>query len=193
MKASDMAEKGYWAHISPSGTQPWYFITQNNYAYRYAGENLARDFSNPESIVKAWLASPSHRDNLLNSKYQDIGVAVVDGTLGGRQTTLVVQLFGTRLAIANSKTSSPVQAAAIKPQATSTSSVASLVINPPAFSMTKYVAILLLAVFVGVLVVDLITVYHNQIARWTSKSFAHLTFTTVLLIAVTLISAGQLV
>ena len=96
-KAGDMFARDYWAHVSPVGTQPWYFITQAGYTYRYAAENLARDFSDPASIVAAWVTSPSHRENLFSSKYQDIGVAVVDGKLGGRETTLVVQMFGTPL------------------------------------------------------------------------------------------------
>src|SRR3989344_6402086 len=74
-KAADMFAKNYWAHVSPSGTQPWFFITDSGYVYRYAGENLARDFSEPNSVVSAWIASPAHRDNLLSSRYHDIGVA----------------------------------------------------------------------------------------------------------------------
>jgi len=99
-KAADMFAKNYWAHNSPSGTQPWFFITESGYAYRYAGENLARDFSDPKSVVDAWMNSPTHRDNLLNNRYEDIGVAVVDGKLDGRETTLVVQMFGTKLSSA---------------------------------------------------------------------------------------------
>jgi hypothetical protein len=42
------------------------------------------------------MRSPTHRDNILNENYRDIGIAVVDGVLDGRKTTLVVQMFGTR-------------------------------------------------------------------------------------------------
>jgi hypothetical protein len=96
-KAGYMFANNYWAHVAPDGTQPWTFITNAGYQYLHAGENLARDFTNPESVITAWMNSPSHRDNLLSSKYQDIGVAVVDGTLAGVDTTLVVQMFGTRI------------------------------------------------------------------------------------------------
>lgn len=94
-KAGDMFAFNYWAHNSPSGRDPWSFFKEAGYRYLFAGENLARDFSSPEAVVAAWVASPSHRENLLNPKYQEIGVSVVDGTLGGTQTTLVVQHFGT--------------------------------------------------------------------------------------------------
>jgi len=94
-KAADMFALNYWAHISPRGVKPWQFITDNGYHYLYAGENLARDFSNSGNVITAWMNSPSHRQNLLSEKYKDIGVAVVDGVLQGQETTLIVQLFGT--------------------------------------------------------------------------------------------------
>lgn len=96
-KGNHMLSNQYWAHVAPDGTEPWKFFTNANYRYRYAGENLARDFSNPGAIVDAWMASPTHRDNLLSSKYADIGVAVVEGNLNGVDTTIIVQFFGTPL------------------------------------------------------------------------------------------------
>lgn len=93
-KAGDMFAFDYWAHNSPSGRDPWSFFKEVGYKYLFAGENLARDFSSPDAVVAAWMASPTHRDNLLNPKYQEIGISVVDGTIGGSQTTLVVQHFG---------------------------------------------------------------------------------------------------
>jgi len=77
-KGEHMLTQDYWAHVAPDGTQPWKFFTDVGYVYRYAGENLARDFSDPTSTVDAWMASPSHKENLLSAKYKDIGVAVVE-------------------------------------------------------------------------------------------------------------------
>lgn len=93
-KAKDMFEDDYWAHTAPDGTEPWDFIDASGYKYSYAGENLAVDFANSSSVVNAWYDSPTHRDNLLNKNYTEIGFAVVDGELNGRKTTLVVQMFG---------------------------------------------------------------------------------------------------
>jgi len=95
-KAKDMFTDDYWAHVAPDGTQPWFFITQSGYDYVYAGENLAKDFQKSDAVVVAWMESPSHRQNILNEKFKDIGVAVVNGTLDGYETTLVVQMFGRR-------------------------------------------------------------------------------------------------
>lgn len=93
-KGEDMLAKNYWAHVSPEGTEPWAFFIDAGYQYRYAGENLARDFSSAQSAVDAWMASPSHRENLLSSKYSEIGIAVVEGDLNGVDTTIIVQFLG---------------------------------------------------------------------------------------------------
>lgn len=95
LKAQNMFAENYWAHFAPSGKTPWDFILGSGYKFSFAGENLAKNFYSSDEVVKAWIASPTHRDNLLNSKYQDIGIAVVEGVLNGQKTTLVVQMFGT--------------------------------------------------------------------------------------------------
>jgi hypothetical protein len=95
LKANDMFANQYWAHNSPQGKQPWDFMRQAGYRYSVAGENLARDFGDTGSMMSAWMASPTHRANIVNDKYREIGVAVVNGTLQGVETTLVVQMFGT--------------------------------------------------------------------------------------------------
>lgn len=96
-KGENMLANDYWAHVAPDGTTPWKFFNDVGYKYKYAGENLARDFSNAQSAVDAWMASPSHRENMLSSKYKEIGIAVVEGDLSGADTTIIVQLFGTSL------------------------------------------------------------------------------------------------
>jgi len=124
-KAGDMFAFNYWAHVSPSGRDPWSYFKEAGYRYVYAGENLARDFKDPESVVQAWVNSPSHRDNLLNNKYQEIGVAVVDGTLQGMETTLVVQLFGSQTRqVANKPATKPQPTIAQKPAEVAPKSVA---------------------------------------------------------------------
>lgn len=93
-KAEDMFKEGYWAHVSPKGVEPWSFIVNEKYDYIYAGENLAKNFASSEEVVEAWFKSPSHKENLLNPKFQDVGFAVQSGVLDGYETTLVVQMFG---------------------------------------------------------------------------------------------------
>lgn len=93
-KAQDMLTNGYFSHTSPQGVTPWYWFKQSGYNYLAAGENLAIGFIDSQEVQTAWYNSPSHRQNLLNAKYKEIGIAVVKGNFQGRETTLVVQLFG---------------------------------------------------------------------------------------------------
>jgi uncharacterized protein YkwD len=99
-KARDMFAKDYWAHFAPDGTSPWYFITSSGYTYSTAGENLAKGFDTSADTVQGWMNSPGHRANILNSSFVDTGVAVMNGTLQGEQTTLVVAMYGAPRSVA---------------------------------------------------------------------------------------------
>lgn len=93
-KANDMFKFNYWAHNNPEGKRPWDFITDAGYRYSIAGENLAKNFSTSGNVVDAWVASPTHYENLVKPGYKEVGFAVVNGVLNGEETTLVVQMFG---------------------------------------------------------------------------------------------------
>lgn len=95
-KAEDMLENSYFSHYSPTGISPWYWIEKAGYDYYYAGENLAMNFLDSEEVVRGWLNSPTHKDNLINANYQEMGIAVVSGDFNneGINRILVVQLFG---------------------------------------------------------------------------------------------------
>ena len=106
-KANDMFEKQYWDHFGPNGESPWQFIRAAGYNYVYAGENLAKGFKTAEGVHEAWMASPTHKANIVSANYKDIGVAVVEGELLGKQTTLVVQMFGNLTTEVYSATQTP--------------------------------------------------------------------------------------
>lgn len=93
-KADDMATLGYFSHTSPDGSQPWKWIQGAGYEYSAAGENLAVNFSDSEKVEDAWMDSPTHRANILNAKFTEIGIATAVGEYKGRKTTFVVQMFG---------------------------------------------------------------------------------------------------
>lgn len=95
LKAQDMAEKSYFSHTSPDGYAPWHWLEQVGYAYIYAGENLAVNFSDSKDIETAWMNSPGHRQNIENPNFTQIGIASARGVYQGRETIFVVQLFGT--------------------------------------------------------------------------------------------------
>lgn len=186
-KAADMMAKDYWAHIAPDGTPPWTFITKAGYSYAIAGENLARNFADPQSVIDAWLASPSHRDNVVNEQYSEIGVAIVHGIMNGTETTLVVQMFGKPIApnLFNASKSvlvrEPHQASDIAPAQTT---ISQPLLSP--LGISKRFAILLL-VFLGVLlVVDYVVLFNRGVVRGGGRNFAHLimiVFLSIVLIA----------
>ncbi len=95
-KATHMFANNYWAHIAPDGTTPWSFIKNSGYDYLYAGENLARGYTTASAVVDAWMASPSHRENMLSKNYNDVGFAIQSGTLTGSETILVVEELGSK-------------------------------------------------------------------------------------------------
>ena len=130
-KAKDMFADNYWAHTAPDGATPWDFLKSVGYKYSVAGENLARDFYDTESLLKAWMNSPTHKANIVHPKYQEIGIGVVNGTLGGIKTTLVVQHFGTPIASVVTKNNS---SATDKPSSLQPEEVVTTADNQPVVS-----------------------------------------------------------
>jgi uncharacterized protein YkwD len=94
-KASDMIAHDYFNHWSPSGVSPWHWITQSGYQYSYAGENLAIDFATSNDVDEGWMNSTLHRENMLSTKYSEVGIAVARGVVEGQDTIVVVEMFGT--------------------------------------------------------------------------------------------------
>lgn len=190
-KANDMLSKNYWAHNAPDGTTPWYFINNTDYKYVYAGENLARDFNNSEGVVSAWLASPSHKDNLLRKEYQDIGFAVVNGKLFGEETTLVVEMFGSRQP--SYLAEKPVNVATPTAGVSGVSMI-QISRNPLLnfFSTSKNLASILTLMLLGVLTVDAVYVWKKKIVRVTGHNSAHLLFLLAILGALWFTSQGAI-
>lgn len=93
-KLEDMFAKNYWDHTGPNGETAWDFISGQNYQYEVAGENLAKGFKSSKEVVSAWMGSPTHKKNLLNDRFQEIGIAVGSGKIKGVTTTVIVQIFG---------------------------------------------------------------------------------------------------
>lgn len=92
-KADDMIQKDYWEHFH-NGKSPWDWMKEAGYKYIDAGENLAIDFDSLEPMTAAWMNSPTHRENILNPKYKEIGIGISSGDFEGHNTIIVVQMFG---------------------------------------------------------------------------------------------------
>jgi hypothetical protein len=109
LKAKDMANNQYFAHTSPydASKTPWYWLGVAGYSFTAAGENLAIDFSDSDDVNRAWMESPGHRANILNSKFSEVGIAIEHGEFEGRPTIYVVQLFGKPRAVAAAPAPAP--------------------------------------------------------------------------------------
>lgn len=188
-KGEHMFANQYWAHVAPDGTDPWYFIRGANYTYQVAGENLARDFSTTDDMVAAWMASPTHRANIMNPKYKEIGIAVIDGQLQGYETTLVVQMFGTKRyadpLLPEDDPNAPI-AVAVPAQlnAAETGSVlASALISPGSFrapplftplQLTKAFFLAMILVIMSTLLYDAFVIGNTATVRLVGKNLAHI-------------------
>lgn len=95
LKAQHMAENEYFAHYSPTGISPWHWFSLAEYNFVHAGENLAIHFTDSDEVVDAWMDSPTHRANIMNGDFTEIGVGAASGSFEGYKTVYVVQLFGT--------------------------------------------------------------------------------------------------
>ena len=90
----DMIQRNYFSHIT-KGTRddPCDRIRRQGYRYRYCAENIG-SYPTPDSMFKAWMNSPGHRANILNSKYREIGIGLDNRPSGNLVFTVD---FGTRL------------------------------------------------------------------------------------------------
>lgn len=194
-KGRDMLARGYWAHVAPSGTTPWSFFLKEGYDYRYAGENLARDFGSPEAVVNAWMASPTHRENLFSGKYENIGIAVVQGDLGGAPTTLVVQFLGKRQGAFPELTrqTGPPPTGITQPVAlpqTWLSASTGEGISPLIVKRSLGVGVIVLLLIV--LVIDGMVIWRQNIVRISGRTLAHFGFLASLGLLLFIFEGGRI-
>ena len=195
-KGEHMLGHDYWAHVAPDGTEPWKFFIDSGYRYKYAGENLARDFSDAGSAVEAWMASPSHKENMLSPKYREIGVAVVEGDLAGVDTTIIVQFFG--MNAADKLPTAPVAKAEGMPSPTPIAIALSTPAPEPAkvlispFRITRDMTLGLVGLLSGVMLVDSTLVSKRRISRIGGRTFAHLAFLGMIGAIILIAKAGKI-
>lgn len=94
--ARDMARRGYLSHVNPDGENP---LDRARAAglkgFRLLAENIARSSvqaNQLDEVMREWLASPLHRENLLNPTFNTTGIGIVETTTGDR---VYVQIFAT--------------------------------------------------------------------------------------------------
>jgi hypothetical protein len=128
-QADDMAARNYWSHYTPDGDPPWVFVTAQGYSYQKLGQNLATGFSDEQSTINGWLASPEHRANLLDPDFRDVGFGFSNNpnytAAGGGPMTIIVAFYGEPRVLAAATTSPPASkpSVSVEPPAPVTSEV----------------------------------------------------------------------
>ena len=89
IKAKDLVENQYFSHTSEKLGTPFEMLEQNGIDYSTAGENLAGNIT-PEKAVEAWIHSPSHKENILDEKFNYTGICVMESPIYGK---VFIQLF----------------------------------------------------------------------------------------------------
>ena len=210
-KANDMLLKNYWAHNSPDGRTPWEFLKEAGYNYVYAGENLARGFNTSLDVTNGWMASPTHRANVLSPNYSDVGFAVVTGNLNGEETVLVVEEFGNRTLAAlsppseksvstssNNPSEIPVkQIAVVSPNKSvkSSSKISSLaeVKNSPLIDsvhLTTNIGTFIIILFILTLIFETIILERRKIVNFAEHNPDHIFFLISILLVIAILGRG---
>jgi len=93
-KADHLAANKYFSHVHRESGKRWSdFVKEADYTYTVAGENLANGFYEVDTMVMAWMDSPTHKENILNINVEETGVGISYGELNGSPTIFVVQHF----------------------------------------------------------------------------------------------------
>ncbi len=109
-KANDMIARNYWSHNTPDGQEPWVFFENAGYSYQKAGENLAYGFTTSNDTVTGWMNSPSHRANMLDGAFSEVGFGFANGNSynnSGPETVVVAEYGKPQTLGATNQTSSP--------------------------------------------------------------------------------------
>lgn len=110
-KANDMVSRNYWSHYTPDNQAPWIFIQNAGYNYQKAGENLAYGFTSSTQVVSAWMNSPTHRENVLDKEYTEVGFGYANGSNfnNAGPETVVVAEYGKPAVLGDSAAAPPQQ------------------------------------------------------------------------------------
>jgi len=91
-RCQDMLSRNYFSHYNPEGKNIGVILQENGIMYACCAENLGHasppSLGSPETIINLWMDSSSHRANLLNPHFGQMGIGVVDA--GGRRVVVLV-------------------------------------------------------------------------------------------------------
>lgn len=191
-KARNMFRQNYWAHNSPDGKTPWVFVKDSGYTYVYAGENLARGFQNSDEVIKAWMASPDHRENMLSKNYSDVGFAVIKGKLSGEETVLIVEMLGSTSFIKQgSETGIVPPASSQNLNLVLSKNETNPLIN--SVGLSKNIALVIILIILGVLILDMFVVGRTKVTRFIGHNLDHILYFTIILLIIIVVARGLII
>lgn len=96
LRAEEISRDGCFSHTRPDGSSCFTVIKELDIGdYSVKGENIARGYRTPQTVMSGWMNSEGHRANILNSRYNRVGVGVYKKD----NTFYWIQFFGTSKAI----------------------------------------------------------------------------------------------
>jgi hypothetical protein len=141
--------------------------------------------------------SPTHKANIIHPKYQEIGIGVVNGTLGGIKTTLVVQHFGTPIVPVVSKDtpSTNDEPSSLQPEEVITTADNQPVVSPDTsvlsqnqekpinpLKISKILGVLIFGLIIVTLFIDGYITLKKGINRMTGSTVSQIGFLLVILL-----------
>lgn len=97
LHSEDMAKQDFFSHVGLDGSRSWHRAEAAGYESGMVGENIAAGYTTPASVVEGWIKSEGHRENLLDERFNEIGVGyfVLEDDMGEvNYTTYWTQVFG---------------------------------------------------------------------------------------------------
>lgn len=91
--SQDMIRRDYFAHGNVGKR-----LKRNGYNWSRCAENIYQDPGSPSTnpAFDAWMKSSSHRSNILNGKFREVGIGLATGSYNGERKTMWTADFGTR-------------------------------------------------------------------------------------------------
>ena len=75
--AQDMGCNFFMSHTGSDGSDPYARMLAAGYTPNWWGENVAAGYATPSEVMTAWMNSQTHRDNILNPNFTQIGIGYV--------------------------------------------------------------------------------------------------------------------
>jgi len=91
--AADMAEHNYFEHEDLAGQSPADRVRAVGYKEKLVGENIAYGPQTVEEVVRGWLDSPGHCENIMDPRFAEMGLGYATGHGASRHGLYWVQVL----------------------------------------------------------------------------------------------------